>query len=106
MLALLLVAAQTPEVPAIVRASPHFYGAIGGNQATVTAIATPATVAPGEIIQFSIQLKGFSNLDQVLTPKLDMPGFEILERSTFTRKYITSLSFHYRLRPRDASVKE
>lgn len=92
------------EVPATIRAMPHFSGAIGDSTLMIAATAAPTTLTPGDEIAFTVLIRQVRNPADVKRLPIETAAFIVENAQTHIGPQ--SVAFHYRLRPREMSVRE
>ncbi|QEL19120.1 BatD family protein [Limnoglobus roseus] len=101
------------DAPAIHQARPNFYNAVGGRNLKVTWSAEPTTLSVDSELTLTLTVSGAVNPQRVRRPDLAaMPAF----KSRFQQitagtdppveKTSPRVTFTYRLRPRDESVRD
>jgi hypothetical protein len=101
---LVLAISQAEEIPATVRASPAFCGAISDGALILKTKLEKPSIALGESVEYSVTMAGMRNPNAVSFPKLEWPGFriEVLPKEVAAGV----VAFRFRLWPREAKAWE
>jgi hypothetical protein len=101
---------RAEDAPAIHQSAPNFSNAIAGAGFAVSWSADPTTLDDQDSIHLAITFLGATNPERIRRPMLrDKSAFKGAFREIVDEEPTNApnaITFHYRLRPRDAAVKE